>query len=106
MDGGDKFSVYFPDPKDHEMAAKIANYWKDHDLLTGKEQDIQLLSSDGNYQLLLIAKDSKTKTVSLEEKITLSKLQVDLREKLGDDKTYFEIIICNDQFEPIVNINE
>lgn len=104
---GDNFTIYFPNPDDEGMAAQVARYWKDHGLLTGEKQDIQLLSKEGDYQLLLIAEDKdKMKVMPIEEQMLLSELQKDLQKELGNDNAFFEIVICNAQFEPIFNMNQ
>jgi len=104
---GDKLTVYFPNPDDQNVAALLARFWKDHGLLTGDKQDVQLLSNNGDYQILLIAaRKDKMESMPIDEQILLSKLQKDIQKELGDDDVFFEIVICNKQFEPIFNMNQ
>lgn len=104
---GGKFTVYFNDPNDEKFATSLANYFKSNALLTGKEQDVQLERIQKNeYQLKIIATNPSTvKNLSFEELSVLMAFQSELNKTVFDNKRV-ELVICNDQFESMYNINE
>ena len=103
---GDKLTVYFTSTEDEALATKVAEFWKDHDFLTGKPQDLQLTNVEGVYDLRLIASDVKhIKEVSIPERKALLDLQRVLRDSVFPGKS-FELIVCDNKFLPIYNINE
>lgn len=106
---GGELTVHYPKSKDVEMAKQVALFWKDNDFLTGKPQDLQLLSEDNRFVLKIIASEYKMESfeISIEEKMTLLKLQKKLNDQLlGDTPKVLEIEIAKNNFETIENINE
>jgi hypothetical protein len=103
---GGNLSVYFDDASDKEVAKKIAVFWKDHKLLTGKEQDIKLIRSGEVHQLYLIAVDEKEAVnLSFRELKALTELQNLINEDSLSSMP-IEIVVCDDQFKPLMNINK
>lgn len=102
---GDKFTVYFIDKNDEQLAEKIAIYFKDNDLITTQKQDVQLVRLKKSIQLRLIANAPKEiNQMSFEERKLLTDLQTSLYNEVI--KKPFELVICNDKFEPIYNLSE
>ncbi|MEJ6582642.1 MAG: hypothetical protein QNL61_01000 [Crocinitomicaceae bacterium] len=102
---GDKFTVYFTDVKDQKLAEEIAVYFKENELITSQKQDLQLVRLKKKLQLRMIANQSKDiVNMSFDERKLLTELQTSLYQEVI--KSPFELVICNDKFEPIFNLNE
>ena len=103
---GGELTVYFIDHQDEEYAKQLARFWKNNDLLTGKDQDIQLIRSDDGYRLNIIADNpDKVKPIALDELQALLSLQNMLNDSIFVEKSV-QIVICNNRFKPILNINQ
>jgi hypothetical protein len=104
IDGGE-LTVYFIDKKDESLAKKVAHYWKEHDLLTGKPQDLQLSKIEDVYTLAMIAKDpSQLEMMTFVEKRLLNKLEKDLWINVFEKKA-FNLVLANDKFETLYSID-
>lgn len=102
---GGKLTVYFTDRSDEQLAEGIANYWKENDLLTGKKQDLQLVREDDWYVLNIIAnRPEEVKEMKFEERKVLLDMQQDLQLKLGEHN--LQLVLCDNGFKEIYNINE
>ena len=102
---GDKFSVYFTDVKDQKLAEEIAMYFKENELISSQKQDVQLVRLKKKLQLRIIANQSKDiANMPFEERKLLTELQTSLHKEVIEAP--FELVICNDKFEPIFNLNE
>jgi len=101
---GDQLTVYFDSAKEESIAEKIALYWKENKLLTGRKQDLKISADEKGYTLKIIASSPKENfSVPFEERKLLLQLEADLNEKVADSP--LEIVICNNQFEPIYNVD-
>lgn len=102
---GDQFTVYFTDSKDQEVAEKLAIYFRENELIASQKQDVQLVRLKKKLQLRMIATlPNEVKNMSFEERKLLTDLQTSLYNEVI--KAPFELVICNDEFEPIYNLNE
>lgn len=102
---GGNLTVYFENKKDANLAEKVARYFKDNDLITNEKQDIQLVRKGEIYLLKLIARETKeVKNMPAQERYELSRLQKDLKMTVFEGKVV-QLVLCNDKFEPIYNIN-
>lgn len=102
---GGELTVYYVDNSDMNKAEEIAEYWKENQLISGEKQDIQLIKIGEKYLLNMISNDVKnTKNMSFDERKLLLGLQKNIKESLFTDNT-FELVICNNKFEPIYNLN-
>lgn len=103
---GDNFTVYFTNKKDQKLAEDIALYFKQNNLISNQKQDIQLTRFNKRFQLRLIATGSKeqVKNMSFEERKLLTELQTSLYKNVI--KKPFDLVICNNKFEPIYTLNE
>lgn len=102
---GQNLTVYFENGEDQQLAEKIAVFWKDQQLMTGEKQDVQLVKNKGVYQVRIIALEpAGVKDLPFNELRLLLNLQDSLRNALK--KPDLEVVICNNQFEPLLNINE
>lgn len=101
---GDNLTVYFPDASNEQFAEKVAIYWKDNDLITGVNQDLQLINTKEGYQLNLIQSDAfKNEQVKFEDQKLLSILKDSLENKIFNAN--LTIAVCNNKFEPIYKVN-
>ena len=104
VEGGD-LTVYFDRDGDLEKAAAIAKYWKENDLVTGKPQDLKLTFHDSTYFLHMIKRnDLELGQLDLKEQMLLLQLQKNLTDSVfaGAD---LELVISDDHFKPLMNIN-
>lgn len=104
--GGGNFYVHFDDKEDLKVAEDIARFWKDQNLVSGKEQDIKLFNRKSSYELYLIS-DDKVEEFQLpaEHMQLLFDLQNDLNSTLKTQKP-IQIVISDKNFNKIININE
>ncbi|MGY8926089.1 MAG: hypothetical protein ACKVJC_02210 [Flavobacteriales bacterium] len=100
---GENLSVYFMDKTDEGKAEKVAFYWKENGLITGKKQDLQIVKLSESHQLNIIKSFEGGQSIPFEERKLLLNLQTKLEEEIFSDG--LEIIICNDKFESIHKIN-
>ncbi len=102
---GGNLTVYFTDAKDESSAEKVALFWKENDLLTNKAQDLQLVRENGILRLKLIAFEPESATsMPFKERKALLDLQEEVREHLKEPA--LELVICDEEFEIVYNINE
>jgi len=102
---GGKLTVYYQENSDAEKAEEIANFWKETQLITGEKQDLQLIRDGKGYMLKLISSDDgSVKNMSFSERKLLIDLQKNIRETIFPDYS-FELVICNNKFESIYNLN-
>ena len=100
-----ELTVYFIDKKEEDKAEWLAKYWHDSNLVTGKDQDIQLCKDEkGRYMVQLIASDpEQVDKMPFEEQLQLSKLRADLQHTgfVGEPVV---LAICDNTFNPIIVI--
>ncbi len=102
---GGNLSVYYVDSSDKLKAEALAIYWRENDLISGEQQDLQLVNFEDGYELRIIAKTPKgVKQMPFNERKLLSTLQRVLRDSIPLDG--LEIVLCDSNFKPIYNINE
>ena len=102
---GDEFTVYFTDVEDQNLAEEVANYFKDNELISNQKQDVQLVRLKNKIQLRLIANDPEScSRMSFEERKLLTDLQTKLYNEVIEEP--FELVLCNNKFEPKLNLNE
>lgn len=95
---GDNFVVYFTDDRDGKMAEEIAFFWKNNDLLTGKDQALQLIRSDESHVLKLIANNPEdSSALNFEEHKLLLQLRDSLRSSVCDNCDLV-LEICDNKF--------
>lgn len=100
-----ELNVYYSHNQDEELARKVAVYWKENDFLTQTKQTLRL-NREGDvvhFQLLVSDKES-IKELSFDERKQLLGLQKDVQRKAFGD-TQVELVICDNQFVELYNIN-
>lgn len=103
---GDNFTVYFTNKNDQKLAEEIALYFKENNLISNQKQDVQLSRVNNSLRLSLIAEGSseQVKNMSFEERKLLTELQTSLYQNVFNKP--FDLVICNDKFEPIYTLNK
>ena len=102
---GGNLTVFFLDEEDQAMAEKIALFWKENELITGNNQDIQLIKEGDWYEIRVIAKrPEEVKAMNFDERKKMLDLQQNIQLTLNEPN--LQLIICNERFEEIYNINE
>ena len=95
----------FPTFKETIIEIVPAVYFKENELISSQKQDVQLVRLKKKLQLRIIANQSKDiANMPFEERKLLTELQTSLYKEVIEAP--FELVICNDKFEPIFNLNE
>ena len=102
---GGNLTVYYIEESDIDKAEEVAMFWKKNQLISVEKQDVQLLKVEGVYNLRIISNgDADTKNMSFDERKLLLELQKKIKKAIFPNNT-FELVICNNKFEPIYNLN-
>ena len=102
---GGNLTVYYIEESDIDKAEEIAIFWKNNQLIPDEKQDVQLIKFEKEYKLKIISNDiDNTKNMSFDERKLLLELQKNIKKAIFPDNT-FELVICNNKFEPIYNLN-
>lgn len=97
--------MYYTDASLSLKAEEIALFWKENDLLTGRQQHIQLTKLEEVFVLNIIQSDKESNlNISFDERKLLNDLQSSIR-KTTFPKDKFELRICNNKFEPIYKLD-
>ncbi|MFT5778660.1 MAG: hypothetical protein ACI837_001616 [Crocinitomicaceae bacterium] len=103
---GGELTVYFIDKQDESLAKEVALYWKEHDLVTGKPQDLELSKAENGYVLAMIAKKpNELDLMTFTEKRLLNELKMDLYETIFEEKP-FNLVLSNPKFETLYVIGQ
>ncbi|MFT5859087.1 MAG: hypothetical protein ACI865_001183 [Flavobacteriaceae bacterium] len=103
---GGELTVHYESESDEELAEKILMFWRDNDLLSGKEQDLQLVRRKGIPQLSIIAKDTANiQNMPFMEKKLFSELKLKLWKEVFRKKT-FKLMISDNKFNPLYSVGE
>lgn len=102
----EQLDVYYMQKKDEMYARKIGEFWKENNYLTNKKQSLQLDYSEGVYLLKLVVSDTLVlKNLSFDERNILLGLQKEIGEKVFP-KNNFEIVLSDQRFKSLYNINQ
>ncbi|MBU2020214.1 MAG: hypothetical protein KJ941_11270 [Bacteroidetes bacterium] len=100
-----ELDLYYTRIEDENFARQVGNYWKNNNFLNDQKQSLQLDFIENTYYLKLISKDtSSLKNMSFEERNILITLQNDLRKEIFP-KHNFNLVLCDNQFKPLYDIN-
>lgn len=103
---GGELTVYFDRDEDLPKATDIASFWRDNDLLTGSKQDLKLSYSDSTFYLHLIKRNGvQLGALDIQEQKLLLGLQKQLEDSLFKESS-LEIVIADEHFKPLMNIND
>ena len=102
---GDKLTVYFVDEADEQKATDLAMYMKKRSLLTGEQQDLQLVTEMDQLYVKLIANNpEEAKKTPLSERMILLEFQKELKDSVFN--TPVSLLICDRDFNPIYDPNK
>lgn len=100
----DEFIVYYFDQTEANTAKKVAFFWKENELLTGKKQHLQIRKDKGRFTLSLIAaKPKEIAQMPIDEVQLLAQLKKKLYVEVFNEES-FTLEICNDRFEAIYTV--
>lgn len=103
---GENLTVYFQDNRDEAKATDLAKYLKKRKLLSGEKQDVQLVRIEDKYLVKVIANDiENAKKMPFDERSLLLNLQKELQDSVFS-KTIVKLVICNNEFETIYDLNQ
>lgn len=103
---GGELTVYFDRDSDLDKASEVAAFWKNKDLMTGSKQDLKLVFQDSTYYLYLIKRNEiDLSALDFNERRLLLELQGMLEDSLFNPFP-LEIVISDDHFKPLMNIND
>lgn len=101
---GGELTVFYFDESEADIAKKVAFFWKENDLLTGKEQSLQVRKYDKRFAVSMIASDPKSvREMPIDEVQLLSQLKKKLYVEVFEEEA-FTLEICNDRFETIYTV--
>ena len=101
---GGKLTVYYFDQSEAEIAKKVAFFWKENDLLTGKQQDVQVRKDGNRYTVSMIAKDpKKVGKMPVDEIQLLGQLKKKMYVEVFNEES-FTLEICNNRFEAVYTV--
>lgn len=102
---GGKLNVFYTADADSSNAKKLAAFFRDNKLLTGKEQTIQLYRSKNSLEIRLIATDtSNLNRMPFEERKLLIDFQKQIESHLNANEPV-SLIICDNQFKPLYRLD-
>jgi hypothetical protein len=100
-----ELDIYYTDKNDENLAREIGVFWKKNNLLGTKKQYLQLSRYKNTAQLKIIPVEKfESKYLSFDERLTLKTLQDSLNKYLTNNN--LELVIANDQFKTLYNINQ
>lgn len=103
---GGNLTVYFTNEEDKSLATDLAILWKNNDLLTDESQDLQISRIGKGYVVNIIAREPKeVSKMTFAEHKALVDLQKMIRDSVFKEKSV-DLIVCDNQFKPILNINK
>lgn len=103
---GGELSVFFVNAEDEQLAVDLAKYFKNRNLLSGQKQDVQLVREKDVHIVKVIAVDPKeAKSMPLNERKLLLELQKELQDSVFTENSV-ELVVCNEKFEPIYDLNQ
>lgn len=103
---GDKLTIYFIDETDEDKATDLALYMKKRDLLTGEQQDMQLVTEDKVVFVKLIAMEpEEVKNIPVSERSVLLDFQKELSDSVFNGQSV-NLLICDRDFNPIYDPNK
>ena len=95
----EKVQVFYLEPISKKQAEKLADYWREKELVGAKTQYLQLSKSGEVIQLKIIANDTTyLEAIPFEIKLELFQLDSMLRQDVFT-KSEFQILISDKQFD-------
>ncbi|MEJ6598906.1 MAG: hypothetical protein QNK78_09565 [Crocinitomicaceae bacterium] len=103
--GGD-LTVFYTNAEDKPLASDLALFYKNNNLIYSEPQHIQITRIKKGYRINIIAKDFKeAQKMSFKNRKALLKLHGMLQDSVFINNKV-DLIVCDDQFKPIIKINK
>lgn len=103
---GGNLTVFYTNAKDKSLASDLALFYKNNDLIASEPQHIQITRRKKGYRVNIIAMDIKeAKKMSFKNRKALLKLHGMLQDSVFKNNKV-DLIVCDDQFKPILKINK
>lgn len=100
-------NVYFESKDQEEKANSLGKFWQSKDLVGDREQNIKLSQSNGSYYIhLILSKEFKDQALTFNEQKLLLELQKELDSTIFKGDHGCQILICDNEFKPLYNIND
>lgn len=102
----EKLDVYYDDTNLVELADSLGSYWTKNELVGDRKQSIKIKKSGEKYLVLIIqSKEFQSEKLNPSEIVLLKELRTDLQMTVFNKKPT-SIVICNDEFESLIEIKE
>ena len=103
--GGD-LTVFYTNAEDKPLASDLVLFYKNNNLIFSEPQHIQITRINKGYRINIIAKDFKeAQKMSFKNRKALLKLHGMLQDSVFINNKV-DLIVCDDQFKPIIKINK
>lgn len=100
-------NVYFESKYQEEKANSLGKYWQSKGLVGDREQNIKLSKSNGSYYVhLILSEEFKNQDITFNEQKLLLDLQKEMDSTIFKGDHGCQILICDNEFKPLYNINE
>ena len=99
-------TVFYTNAEDKPLASDLALFYKNNNLIYSEPQHIQITRIKKGYRINIIAKDFKeAQKMSFKNRKALLKLHGMLQDSVFINNKV-DLIVCDDQFKPIIKINK
>ena len=102
----ERLDVYFEFQEDEQLASSLGRFWKDKGFLGSSKQSIRLTKDDEYFFVQFIANHpNNVENIPFQEMKLLMDLQNELDSTVFKEAGTVQIILCNNEFKPLYNIN-
>ncbi len=102
----EKLDVYYDDANFATLADSLGSFWTRNELTGKRKQSIKLKKSGAKFQVFIIqSEEFKSEQLKPKELALLQELRSELQTGVFRNKPT-SIVICNDEFESLLEIKE
>lgn len=102
----EKLDVYYDEAKFSTLADSLGQFWTKNELTGKRKQSIKLTKTGTKFHVLIIQSDEfKSEQLKPTELALLQELRSELQTSVFHNKPT-SIVICNDEFESLLEIKE
>lgn len=103
----ENLNVYFETKDLEQKANSLGKFWQNKGLVGEREQNVKLSKSNGFYYVhLILSKEFKDQELTFNEQKLLLELQKEMDSLIFKGDKGCQILICDNEFKPLYNINE
>lgn len=100
-------NVYFESKDQEKKANSLGKFWQNKGLVGDREQNVKLSKSNGSYYVhLILSEEFKNQDITFNEQKLLLELQREMDTTIFKGDLGCQILICDNEFKPLYNINE